>query len=135
MEITYKQKKLVMEILVGNSVKGASANIGISEATAYSYLKEPTVKKFLREEVSKLYTEAFLFLSGLVSESLIELQLILRHGQERNKLDAIKIILDNSEKFRTFDLDERVSQIEKKINENVQTTLICSVNAGEPDIT
>lgn len=105
-------------LLLGHSIKEVAEKVNVSEKTIDNWLKDDSFKAILKGETDKILDATVRRLISLHDKSLIVLDDILENSSDRNRLHAVKMILELSERFyMRKDLIEKVETLETKLNE------------------
>lgn len=114
-----KKKKFVMACLTNHTVSLAAQEAGISERTAYRYLKEPVVRQALSEVMDDELTRAVGVAVGGMCSSLATLESIHRDNRlaPGARVAAARAILDNATKLREEqDIARRIVELENLLS-------------------
>ena len=116
-ELTHKQEKFLLALITTPTTLQASKKAGITESTAYRYMKLPAFKEAQR----KLMRELMSTVTGrLQYEATASVNVLaeLRDNPDTppySRVEASKILLEMA--FKTYELDdvlERIEQLEEK---------------------
>lgn len=120
-KLSRNQEKLLVALMSTPTIKAASEQAGITTATAYKYLNDPTFK----EEYKKVRREAFEQATAKIVDSVDEavevLREVMKDGEEvgATRVQASRTILANA--FKTYEMQEvqdRLDEIEQLIKES-----------------
>lgn len=118
--ITPLQKKLLLSLLSGNTLKKACLDVNISLSLGRKFLDDCNFNVALELETKRLYNVSFVSITGLVEDSLDQLREMIRDPEisYRDKLKAIDIILSYSlkhhQKFNSKRADLYFDTLETK---------------------
>ena len=118
--ITPLQKKLLLSLLSGNTLKKACLDVNISLSLGRKFLDDCNFNVALELETKRLYDVCFVSITGLVEDSLDQLREMIRDPEVsyRDKLKAINIILSYSlkhhQKFNSKRADLYFDTLETK---------------------
>jgi hypothetical protein len=105
---------LVVHLAAGVSPAGAAKLAGVSEATTYRRLANPTFRQRVEEARAELWKRAMAVLSKSAVEGAIVLRRLLRSDDSKIRLQAAKIVLEQGIKVRDMvDIAQRVADLEK----------------------
>ncbi|HEY9604614.1 MAG TPA: hypothetical protein V6C85_23615 [Allocoleopsis sp.] len=115
-----KQSKVIILLANGTTIDDAAAEVGCSEKTIDGWLKLPHFKQALRETTTQIYwdslaecvratTKAVKFLLEVVDDE--EGQYTATH-----RLKASEMILAHASKWRDWQLEERIEQLERSVD-------------------
>jgi hypothetical protein len=109
---------LVVHLASGVSPAGAAKLAGVSEATAYRRLSDPTFRQRVEAARSSFWDRALGILSKGAAESATALRRLLRSDDGRLKLQAAKVLLEQGMKVRELvDVVQRVEELERMVQE------------------
>lgn len=109
---------LIAHLAAGASPAGAAKLAGVSEATAYRRLANPTFRQRVEKARSAFWERALGVMSKGAAESAIVLRRLLRAEDGRLKLQAAKVLLEQGLKVRDLvDLARRVEELERVAQE------------------
>jgi hypothetical protein len=104
---------LIVHLASGVSPAGAAKLAGVSEATCYRRLADPTFRQRVEAARSSFWERALGILSKGAAESATVLRRLLRSEDGRIKLQAAKVLLDQGIKVRDqVDLEQRLAALE-----------------------
>ena len=116
-ELTHKQEKFLLALITTPTTLQASEKAGITESTAYRYMKLPAFKEAQR----KLMRELMATVTGrLQYEATASVNVLaeLRDNPDTppySRVEASKILLEMA--YKTYELDDvlqRIEQLEEK---------------------
>ena len=115
-----KQKKFLVAILSGQSIRQASETIGVAFETGRGYYHNYNFRRALEIESNRLYEQNFALLVGLGSKAIERISTILEDPESSNRdiLRATEIVLSFSIQYRSILLNERLEKLEKLVNLN-----------------
>jgi hypothetical protein len=104
---------LVVHLASGISPAGAAKLAGVSEATCYRRLADPSFRQRVDAARSSFWERALGILSKGAAESATVLRKLLRSEDGRIKLQAAKALLDQGIKVRDqVDIEQRLTALE-----------------------
>ena len=105
---------LIAHLAAGVSPAGAAKLAGVSEATTYRRLANPTFRHRVEDARAELWKRAMAVLSKSAVEGAIVLRRLLRSDDSKIRLQAAKIVLEQGIKVRDMvDIAQRVADLEK----------------------
>ena len=105
---------LIAHLAAGVSPAGAAKLAGVSEATTYRRLANPTFRQRVEDARAELWKRAMAVLSKSAVEGAIVLRRLLRSDDSKIRLQAAKIVLEQGIKVRDMvDIAQRVAALEK----------------------
>ena len=105
---------LIVHLASGVSPAGAAKLAGVSEATCYRRLADPTFRQRVEAARSSFWERALGILSKGAAESATVLRRLLRSEDGRIKLQAAKVLLDQGIKVRDqVDIEQRLANLEE----------------------
>ena len=119
-QITPLQKKLLLSLLSGNTLKKACLDVNISLSLGRKFLDDCNFNVALELETKRLYDVSFVSITGLVQDTLNQLREMIQDPEVSNgdKLKAINIILSYSlkhhQKFNSKKIDLYFDTLETK---------------------
>ena len=122
-QITAQQTKAIEVLLTSRSIQQASETCGLAYKTLRRWMGDPTFKAALIKRESETLDAATRRLAGLGNDAIDTMAKIMTSGEnETNKLRAAQSILDNLLRLRELrDVEERLSALEEKVNDNQNT--------------
>jgi hypothetical protein len=109
---------LVVHLASGVSPAGAAKLAGVSEATCYRRLADPSFRQRVEAARSLFWERALGILSKGAAESATVLRRLLRSDDGRIKLQAAKVLLEQGIKVRDqLDIAQRIAALEKLAEE------------------
>jgi hypothetical protein len=104
---------LIVHLASGVSPAGAAKLAGVSEATCYRRLADPTFRQRVDAARATFWERALGILSKGAAESATVLRRLLRSEDGRIKLQAAKVLLDKGIKVRDqVDIEQRLAALE-----------------------
>jgi membrane peptidoglycan carboxypeptidase len=109
---------LILHLASGLTVEKAAALVGLSRATAFRRLADPTFKQRVREARESMLARAFGSLSASAVKASAALRKLLKSDSEKIRLAAAQQILTLALKTReAITVDERLAELEKRLSE------------------
>jgi hypothetical protein len=107
---------LVARLASGLSPAGAAKLAGVSEATCYRRLADPSFRQRVEAARASFWERALGILSKGAAESATVLRRLLRSDDGRLKLQAAKVLLDQGIKVRDqVDIEQRLAALEAAV--------------------
>lgn len=115
-----KQKKFLVAILSGQSIRQASETIGVAIETGRGYYHNYEFRRALEIESSRLYEENFALLVGLAGKAIERISAVLDDPEAPNRdaLRAAELVLNYSSQYRSVLIVERIEKLEDLVNLN-----------------
>jgi hypothetical protein len=111
-----RQLQVLPHLLSSPSYEEAARRSGVSVKQIFVWLKDPTFQKELRRNQSVIFTEA---ISSLKASTLMAVETLtncLTDPESRVRLSAAEKILTHAFRgIELFELEERLQEVEKKI--------------------
>jgi hypothetical protein len=105
---------LIAHLAAGVSPAGAAKLAGVSEATTYRRLANPTFRQRVEDARAELWKRAMAVLSKSAVEGAIVLRRLLRSDDSKIRLQAAKIVLEQGIKVQDMvEIAQRVAALEK----------------------
>jgi hypothetical protein len=109
---------LVVHLASGISPAGAAKLAGVSEATCYRRLADPSFRQRVEAARATFWERALGILSKGAAESATVLRKLLRSDDGRIKLQAAKILIEQGCRVRDqVDIAQRIAALEKLAEE------------------
>lgn len=115
-----RQRRFVSALVTSPTIRAAARETGISETTAYRYLRNQAVKQVLSQELDDLLaqmTRRAVDEMGAALDTLVEIHKDKEQGGAQ-RVSAARVIFAESPKLReAYDLAERVAELEQREQE------------------
>jgi transposase len=112
-----KDTELVGHLAAGLSPAHAAKRAGVSRATVYRRLADPAFRQRVEEARAELWKRAAAVLSKSAVEGAVVLRRLLRSADEKVKLQAAKIVLEQGVRVRDHvELAQRLAALEDQIS-------------------
>lgn len=127
-----KQKKFLLAILEGQSIRQAADTVGVAFETGRSYYHNADFKRALEIESARLYEMNFSMLVGLTGKAISRISKVLDDPEAPNRdvLRAAELVLNFSSKYREDlvmtkleKLEEIITNQHSEVNHNVTSDL------------
>lgn len=120
-----KQRAFVKALLTCKDTRAAAAACGVSESSAWRWLREDAVKAALYELESEAMSELSRGLLTLAKDALETLKDALDADKDSDRLKAVDIILSKLLALRELaSIENQLSRLEGGISESEYTTAI-----------
>jgi DNA-binding MurR/RpiR family transcriptional regulator len=118
-ELTVRQRKLVRALLEQPTIAEAADTAGVSEATAYRWMKEAAFQAALREAERQVWDGIRRSLTARGRDAVDALGSVLADESQPGsaRVSAAKAVLDQLRQLREDDLVERIEAIEQILAE------------------
>jgi hypothetical protein len=114
--LTAKQEKVMIDLLNGSTIAGASKANKISETTIYNWLQDETFKTEYRKLRREAVENSLAQIQNVTNEAVETLRRNLTCENPSVEVRTAQIILDNAVKaVELTDLAERVEKLEQSI--------------------
>lgn len=117
-----KQKKFLIAILGGQSIREAAKTIGVTFETARTYYHNGYFRRALDIESARLYEINFSLLVGLTGKAIERVAKVLDDTEAPNRdvLRAAELVLNFSSKYREDLVMSRLEKLEAAIDKQHQ---------------
>lgn len=109
------KNQVIILLLSGLSIESISRQLNVSDTTIHNWLKEPDFKQSLMSASEVINTVAMSRIVSLNDKAISCLNELLDESTDKVKLQAIKIVLDSTNKYLDRDLVIRLEKLEKLI--------------------
>lgn len=119
-ELSKNQEKLLIALMTTATIKDASAQAGITTATAYKYLNDPVFKEEYRRVRREAFEQATSKIVGSVDEAVEVLRTVMNDEEEvgATRVQAARTIIANAFKsYEMQEVQERLDELEDLIRE------------------
>jgi hypothetical protein len=114
-----KMEVIAIDLLLLNGLDEVASKNHISPATLYKLRKNDDFKDILYEQKRRIFSEASSKMQGYTLEAVEALMSIIRstHTQDANRINAIRILLDNSKgAYEREEVLPKLEELEKQIS-------------------
>ncbi|GEM_PF-5296173 len=105
----------IVALMTEKSVSAAAQKVGISEATAYRYMRDRQFRALLQRRRNQAFTQSIARMDGLVSDALETLAGVMNSSQEDSKdrisasVNVVRLMLQAR---GTYELSDRIAVLE-----------------------
>jgi len=117
------KEKVLNALLNSPSIREASKASGLSEETIYRYLKDTEFKQEYAAARRQIFEQNIFKLQSLHDEAVETLQRNLNCENPSVEVRAAQIVIESNRKdFETFDILERLEQLENEHQKQIEET-------------
>ena len=115
-KLQQKQGQVIYALLTSDSIREASAKVGVSEVTLHRWLKDESFQSEYKAIKKQIVDQAVSSLTSISSLAVTQIHdLLLNSKSDHVKLQACKLILDYSlQKVELEDLLTKITDIERR---------------------
>lgn len=114
-----RQEAIALDLLMMNSLEAVAEKHSISKSALYNLRKRDDFKAICSDQKRRIFGEASAKLQGYTLEAVETLVTIIRSptAQDANKINAIRILLDNSKgAYEREEVIPKLEELEKQMN-------------------
>lgn len=119
-ELSSTQHTAIALLMAGNTRIEIAETLQIPIRTLDRWIASPGFRNTQKEAAITVFEQSLTVIAALTTKAVFELERILEDDDvpARVKLTAIGLILDNATKLKSYELEQRLEQIENTLNDS-----------------